>query len=152
MLNFTPLEIFAVRRAKYKLPLMLSLSIITIGTYFSPSRYSFTGIGTVVYVSFFLITLVLTRKGEEENSVGMKYSSLKYLYVLMGIVTIVLNFLTIGLVYKNYQNSKLGPFLANTGLNLVFDNFVVRPTLIFILAFPFSYNNSISSFVSECEE
>jgi hypothetical protein len=60
LLHFTPLEICAVRRAKYKVCLLLSLSIIAIGTYGASSPYYMAVLGTVVYFGYFLVAMVIT--------------------------------------------------------------------------------------------
>ena len=60
LLHFTPLEICAVRRAKYKLCLLFSLTIIAIGTHFLPSPYYFMATGTIVYFTYFLLSMKLT--------------------------------------------------------------------------------------------
>ena len=62
--------------------------------------------------------------------------------VTVAIVSMALNFAMIGIIYKNYQNSLLTAFLANAGLNLVFDNFVVRPTISILVGIPLSFNSS----------
>ena len=49
----------------------------------------------------------------------------------------------IGLVYKNYQNSVLTTFLANAGINIVIDTFLVRPTMSVIIAIPLSLNSAV---------
>lgn len=60
LINFTPIEMFAVRRAKYKLSLLLSLAIISLATYSTPSPFAFVATGTVVYFTYFLLTMGLT--------------------------------------------------------------------------------------------
>lgn len=61
LLHFTPLEICAVKRAKYKLCLLLSISIVALGTYFTPSPFYFVWIGTVVYFAYFFIIMGIAR-------------------------------------------------------------------------------------------
>jgi hypothetical protein len=61
----------------------------------------------------------------------------------MAIASIVLNLTVIGVVFKSYYNSALTAFLANVGLNLVFDNFVVRPTMALIVGIPISLSTSV---------
>ena len=75
LLNFTFLELCAVRRAKYKLCLLLSLSVIAIGTHFLPSPFYFVATGTIVYFSYFFLTMALTSDSSTENAEeGLKKS------------------------------------------------------------------------------
>ncbi|MCB0370929.1 MAG: hypothetical protein KDD45_16280 [Bdellovibrionales bacterium] len=63
--------------------------------------------------------------------------------VILVIFNISLNLIMIGIVYKNYQNSILGAFLANAAINLAFDNFLIRPTMAIIVGLPLSLSPSI---------
>jgi hypothetical protein len=56
LLNFTPLEFFIVRRARYKIPFFLSLSIIMMASYFIKIPFAFTLVGSLSYFTYFLIT------------------------------------------------------------------------------------------------
>jgi hypothetical protein len=64
MRNFTLVEWCAVGRGKYKLSLLLSLSLISIAAFYisSPLYLSFTG--TAVYFTYFLITMAAVGRGE----------------------------------------------------------------------------------------
>jgi hypothetical protein len=66
MRNFTLVEWCAVGRGKYKLSLLLSLSLISIAAFYihSPLYLSFTG--SAVYFAYFLITMAAVGKGEED--------------------------------------------------------------------------------------
>ena len=144
LLNFTPLEFCTVRRAHYKLCLLLSISIIALGTHFIPSPFYFMAIGTVVYFTYFFLAMALTFDSTSENAEEIvKKNRQKYLHVFLAIITMALNFAMIGMIYKNYQNSVLSTFLGNFGLNLVFDNFVVRPTMSVIIGIPLSLSSSV---------
>lgn len=70
----------------------------------------------------------------------------------MAVMNIVLNLAIIGAVFKSYYNSVLTTFLANVGLNLVFDNFVVRPTMALIIGIPISLSTSVHEYVMECQQ
>ena len=73
LLNFTPLEICAVRRAKYKVCLLLSLSIIAAGTFLVPSPYYFVATGSIVYFTYFFVVMAMTHSSEgEDNSISKK--------------------------------------------------------------------------------
>ena len=72
--------------------------------------------------------------------------------VFIAILNIVLNLGLIGAVYKSYYNSALTTFLANVGLNLVFDNFVVRPTMTLIIGIPLSLSTTVHEYVMECQK
>lgn len=65
----------------------------------------------------------------------------------MTIISIVLNLAVIGTVYKSYYNSTFTTFLANFGLNLVFDNFVVRPIMCLVVGIPVSMSTSVHEYV-----
>jgi len=67
LFNFTPLEICAVRRAKYKLCLLLSISIITLGAYFTPSPFYFVIIGTIVHFAYFFVVMAIARNTVNEH-------------------------------------------------------------------------------------
>jgi len=57
----------------------------------------------------------------------------------------------IGLTYKNYKNSKLSTYASNLGFNLLLDNFVLRPILSILLAFPLSKSDTINNHISTIE-
>jgi hypothetical protein len=46
-------------------------------------------------------------------------------------------------VYKNYQNSKLLPFISNAITNIAIDNFLVKPFIIILVGFPLSRSTAI---------
>jgi hypothetical protein len=58
------------------------------------------------------------------------------------ILAIVLNFAVIGVTFKNYYNSTLTTFLANLGLNIVIDNFLIKPTMALAIGIPLSFSSS----------
>ena len=67
LLHFTPLEICAVRRSKYKLCLLLSISIVAVGTYFTPSPFLFVWVGTAVYFAYFFVVMGIARNAINEH-------------------------------------------------------------------------------------
>lgn len=95
LLNFTPIEICAVRRAKYKLSLFLAISIIMVGTSFIPSPFAFAATGSVVYFLYFFISLKLTFNGDPETEGNKKYRE-KYLQIIFSLLTVTLNLIMIG--------------------------------------------------------
>lgn len=66
---------------------------------------------------------------------------------MFGILTVVLNMVMIGRVYKNYHNSSLSVFLGNAGLNIVLDNFLVRPFMTLLIGLPLSRSTSMQNFI-----
>ena len=70
----------------------------------------------------------------------------------MTVVNIALSLLLIGLIFKTYQNSVLSSFLVSAALNIVFDNFVVRPVMSLILAIPLSLSSSMQEYIMECSK
>lgn len=55
--NFTVLEFFTVGRGKYKLSLLLSVSIISIATFYISSPFFFAFAGTAAYLTYFLLAM-----------------------------------------------------------------------------------------------
>jgi NADH:ubiquinone oxidoreductase subunit 6 (subunit J) len=151
LLNFTPIEICAVRRAKHKLSLFLSLAIILIGTSFVSSPFAFAATGTVVYFLYFFLSLKMTFNGEAETEENKKYRE-KYLQIVFAVLTLVLNFIMIARVYKNYHNTTLTTFLGNAGISIVLDNFLVRPVMVVLIGLPLSKSSSIQGYISECQK
>jgi hypothetical protein len=49
-----------------------------------------------------------------------------------------------------YINSVLSTFLVNVSLNIVFDNFVVRPLASVVLGIALSFNEGVYGYVVEC--
>jgi hypothetical protein len=47
-------------------------------------------------------------------------------------MSVSINFILIALLYKNYKNSQLRPFIFNAVINLAIDNFGVRPVAIIL--------------------
>jgi len=108
LLHFTPIEFCAVRRARYKIAFFCAISITTIATFFLTTPFDFAGIGSVVYLGYFLIAVATSRPGEqEEKDMEAAFRREKYLQIIFGIISIVVNILIIGLVFKNYKNSFL---------------------------------------------
>ena len=70
----------------------------------------------------------------------------------MTVLNLSLSMAVIGVIYKSYYNSVLTAFLANFGLNVVFDNFLVRPTMSLIIGIPLSLSTSVQEYVMECEQ
>jgi hypothetical protein len=53
------MEFFAVGRGKYKLCLCLSISVASIGAFYTKSPFYFSFIGSVVYFAYFLLAMRL---------------------------------------------------------------------------------------------
>jgi hypothetical protein len=45
-------------------------------------------------------------------------------------MSVSINFILIAMLYKNYRNSQLKPFILNAVSNFALDNFAVRPVII----------------------
>jgi hypothetical protein len=57
LLNFTPIEFFAVRRARFKLAFLFAASITLLASYFIDSPFFLAPVGTVVYLAYSLAVL-----------------------------------------------------------------------------------------------
>ena len=58
--------------------------------------------------------------------------------VIFGIISIVLNLLVIGVIFKNYKNTVLNSFITNACINIALDNFIVRPMIVTLIGLPLS--------------
>lgn len=47
-------------------------------------------------------------------------------------MSVSINFILIVMLYKNYKNLELKPFILNAAINFALDNFAVRPTAIVV--------------------
>jgi len=56
----------------------------------------------------------------------------------MGIISIVLNVVVIGITYKNYKNSVLNTFITDACVDIALDNFIVRPIIVTLIGLPLS--------------
>lgn len=61
LVNYTPMEFFSVRRAKYKIGFLFALSIVTIASYFIQSPYATALLGTVVFLIYFAVGVVVNK-------------------------------------------------------------------------------------------
>ena len=68
MKNFTIVEWCAVGRGKYKLALLLSLSLISICAFYNNSPFLFSFIGTIIYFTYFLITMAAVGVRDEQET------------------------------------------------------------------------------------
>lgn len=48
-------------------------------------------------------------------------------------MSVSINFILIAMMYKNYKNSQLRPFIFNAAINFAIDNFAIRPVAIVLL-------------------
>jgi hypothetical protein len=60
------------------------------------------------------------------------------LQVIFGIISIVLNLLVIGVIFKNYKNTVLNSFITKACINIALDNFIVRPMIVTLIGLPLS--------------
>jgi hypothetical protein len=67
LLNFTPLEFFVVRKARYKIPFFLAVSIIALASYFIQAPFAFTFVGSVSYFTYFLVAMATFRSENEKK-------------------------------------------------------------------------------------
>jgi hypothetical protein len=67
MRNFTLVEFCAVGRGKYKLPLLLSVSLISLAAFYTNSPFYFSFIGSVAYFAYFLITMAAVGVSEGQE-------------------------------------------------------------------------------------
>jgi hypothetical protein len=65
MRNFTIVEWCAVGRGKYKLSLLLSLSLISIAAFYIHSPFFLSFVGSVVYFGYFLMAMAAVGGKEE---------------------------------------------------------------------------------------
>lgn len=68
LLNFTPLEFFVVRRARYKLAFFLSMSIISLASYFIQIPFAFTFVGSLAYFTYFFISKAMYSSVDEQTN------------------------------------------------------------------------------------
>lgn len=71
---------------------------------------------------------------------------------MFAVLTLVLNFIMIARVYKNYHNTTLIAFLTNAGISIVLDNFLVRPMMVVLIGLPLSKSSLIQGYISECQK
>ena len=67
--------------------------------------------------------------------------------VIFGIISIVLNLVVIGVIFKNYKNTVLSSFITNTCVNVALDNFIVRPIIVTLIGLPLSRSLMAVNFV-----
>jgi hypothetical protein len=148
MKNFTLVEWCAVGRGKYKLSFLLSLSLISIATFYINSPFLLCFVGSVVYFGYFLITMTAVSTGEKVDT-ETKVPREKYLQVLYAITSVCINFILIGLMFKNYRNSQLRTFITNFAINAAIDNFAVRPVTALILGAILSRSEKYMQFIAQ---
>ena len=68
--------------------------------------------------------------------------------VIFGVISIVVNIVIIGIVFKNYKNSVLSSFVADACINIALDSFIVRPILITLIGLPLSKSISVANYVT----
>ena len=71
--------------------------------------------------------------------------------VAFSFISIAVNLVMIGLIYKNYKNSRLSPYASNVGFNLLIDNFVMRPIMSILIAIPLSRLEVANSLITRVE-
>lgn len=148
MRNFTLVEWCAVGRGKYKLVLLLSLSLISLAAFYTDSPFLFCFVGSLLYFGYFLAAMAAVGAGEE--AAGKAHRE-KYLQVLFGILSASINFILIALLFKNYRNSQLRAFIANCAINIALDNFAVRPAAILVFGALLSRSERYMQFVEQEE-
>jgi uncharacterized membrane protein YvlD (DUF360 family) len=67
----------------------------------------------------------------------------------MVLVSLALNFIVIGGVFKNYKNSILSSFAIDFAINIALDNFVVRPILVTLVSLPLSRSVTVREFIAQ---
>jgi hypothetical protein len=149
--NFTLLEPCTVGRGKYKLCLLLSLSVVSLATFYSNSPFAFVFVGTTTYCTYFVLAkaLVVAPSGSEGEQGEVTRE--KYLHVLFALASIVINFVLIGLLFKNYKNIELNLFIVDCMINLAIDNFAVRPLAVVLLSLPLSRSEAVMQYIASEE-
>ena len=148
MKNFTLMEWCVVGRGKYKLSFLLSLSLISVATFHIDSPFLLCFVGSVVYFGYFLITMAAIGTGEKVDA-EIKVPREKYLQVFFTITSVCINFILIGLMFKNYRNSQLRTFIKNFAINAAIDNFAVRPFATIIFGAILSRSERYMQFVAQ---
>ena len=147
--NFTVLEFFTVGRGKYKLSLLLSVSAISMATFYISSPFIFAFAGTAAYLVYFLLAVNAANNSAENEEEESKAYREKYIQVTYTLASIIINFLLIGAFYKNYKNTHLRSFISNCGINLALDNFAVRPLVCLLFSLPFSRNEKVTRYIEQ---
>ena len=70
LLHFTPVEFFAVRRARYKLAFFLAMSITLLVTYFVQTPFMLAGTGTAIYLLYFFVAMATFKPEDSEDKQG----------------------------------------------------------------------------------
>lgn len=69
--------------------------------------------------------------------------------VLYGILSVSINFILIGLMFKNYRNSELRAFISAAAINIALDNFAVRPVFIIMFGTILSKSHAYLQYIDQ---
>jgi len=132
-----------VRQPSHKISLLLSISIMGLGTLMSPSPFIFAPIGIAVFLTYFLVKMAVSGPSLPIRE--------HYQQILFTCVAVAIDFAMIGMVYKNYHNSVLALSGTAFAINIALDNFVFRPLIALILSLPLSRSQTVQSFILNSE-